>query len=155
MRVETVTVADPEVAALVRLHLAGMQSNSPPESVHALDVSRLDDPRITLFGAYLDGRLAGIGALQALGPAHGEIKSMRTRPDATRRGVARAILETIIDRAVAVGMTRLSLETGSGEAFEPALRLYRKRGFAEGGSFGGYVSSEFNQFLHLDLKATA
>jgi putative acetyltransferase len=46
------------------------------------------------------------------------------------------------------------LETGSGPAFEPALALYRKYGFVEGGAFGGYEKSPFNQFLHLDLVST-
>ncbi len=46
---------------------------------------------------------------------------------------------------------RLSLETGSGPAFEPALALYRKRGFVDGEPFGEYVRSDFNQFLHLPL----
>jgi putative acetyltransferase len=50
------------------------------------------------------------------------------------------------------GYRRLSLETGSGPAFEPALALYRKHGFRDGGAFGDYVKSEFNQFLHLDLR---
>ena len=53
--------------------------------------------------------------------------------------------------ALARGYTQLSLETGSGPAFEPALALYRKRGFVDGDAFGDYVRSEFNQFLHLKL----
>ena len=48
-------------------------------------------------------------------------------------------------------IARLSLETGSGPAFEPALKLYRKYGFIDGGAFGGYEKSPFNQFLHLDM----
>jgi len=48
-------------------------------------------------------------------------------------------------------MSRLSLETGSGPDFEPALALYRRRGFVEGAAFGDYVSCPFNQFLHLEL----
>jgi putative acetyltransferase len=49
------------------------------------------------------------------------------------------------------GMTRLSLETGSGIVFEPALALYRRRGFVDGEAFAQYVRSPFNQFLHLEL----
>jgi putative acetyltransferase len=48
-------------------------------------------------------------------------------------------------------LQRLSLETGSGPAFEPALALYRSRGFVDGEVFGDYVRSDFNQFLHLAL----
>ena len=46
---------------------------------------------------------------------------------------------------------RLSLETGSGPAFEPALRLYREYGFAKGAAFADYEKTPFNQLLHLEL----
>ena len=86
-----------------------------------------------------------------LGDGSAEIKSMRTHPDHLRQGVAAAILDTIIGEARQRGVTRLSLETGSGEAFEPALTLYRRRGFTSGGAFSDYVASDFNQFMHLEL----
>jgi putative acetyltransferase len=76
---------------------------------------------------------------------------MRPHPDFLRRGVGAALLEHIIAAARARGMHRLSLETGSGPSFEPALRLYRKRGFLDGEPFADYVRSEFNQFLHFSL----
>jgi putative acetyltransferase len=76
---------------------------------------------------------------------------MRTHPDHLRKGVAAALLEHIIEEARARGLDTLSLETGSGPAFEPALALYRKRGFVDGEAFGGYQRSDFNQFLHLTL----
>ena len=76
---------------------------------------------------------------------------MRTHPDHLRRGVAAALLDHIIDEARRRGLTGLSLETGSGDAFDPALALYRKRGFQTGPAFGGYRASDFNQFLHLDF----
>jgi len=76
---------------------------------------------------------------------------MRTHPDFLRRGVGSQLLEHIIAVARSRGLTRLSLETGSGPAFEPALNLYRRRGFVHGEAFGQYQRSEFNQFLHLSL----
>jgi len=76
---------------------------------------------------------------------------MRTHPDFLRRGVAAAVLERIITEARNRGMQRLSVETGRGPAFEPALKLYRKRGFGAGEPFTGYARSDFNQFLHLSL----
>ena len=77
---------------------------------------------------------------------------MRTRPDALRQGIAAALLERVIAEARSRSLRRISLETGRGPAFEPALALYRKRGFVDGGAFGDYEKSAFNQFLHLDLK---
>lgn len=137
--------------ALLALHLSGMQAHSPPESVHALDVSRLRTPDITVWSVWIDGAVVGIGALRELGGGVGEIKSMRTHPDHLRRGVAAALLERIIEAARGRGLTRLSLETGSGPAFEPALALYRRRGFVSGPAFGDYKATAFNQFLHLAL----
>jgi putative acetyltransferase len=76
---------------------------------------------------------------------------MRIHPAHLRKGVGAALLEHIIGAAQGRGLTRLSLETGRGPAFEPALALYRRRGFKDGGAFGDYVRSEFNQFLHMKL----
>lgn len=136
---------------LLRLHLAGMHASSPPGHVFALDLSGLRAPNVTTWSAWSCGRIAGIGALKDLGDGTGEVKSMRTHPSFLRRGVGAALLEQIVTAARARGMSRLSLETGSGPAFEPALALYRKRGFVEGGAFSDYVSSDFNEFLHLAL----
>lgn len=137
--------------ALLALHLSGMHASSPPGHVFALDLSGLQAPNVTVWTAWDDGSVAGIGALKLLGDGTGEVKSMRTHPDHLRKGVASAILEHIITEARARGLRRLSLETGSGPAFEPALALYRKRGFIDGEAFADYVRSDFNQFLHLEL----
>lgn len=137
--------------ALLTLHLAGMHANSPAGHVFALDLSGLQAPGVTVWSAWDGDAIAGIGALKALGDGTGEIKSMRTHPDHLRKGVGAAILERIIAAACEQGLTRLSLETGSGPAFEAALTMYRKRGFQSGETFGDYEASAFNQFLHLEL----
>jgi putative acetyltransferase len=136
---------------LVRLHLEGMHAHSPPGSVFALDFSALMAPEVTVWAAWHADRIAGIGALKDLGCRAGELKSMRTHPEFLRRGVASALLEHIISAAKAKGMKRLSLETGSGFYFEPALSLYRRRGFVDGDEFADYRRTAFNQFLHLNL----
>jgi putative acetyltransferase len=137
--------------ALLRLHLEGMHASSPPGSVFALDLTGLQAPGVTVWTAWSNGSVVGIAALKQLSPTCGELKSMRTHPGFIRRGVASALLEHIIGVARAQGMKRLSLETGSGPAFDPALALYRRRGFTDGEPFAGYRRSEFNQFLHLVL----
>ena len=139
------------VRALLTLHLSGMHANSPPGHVFALDLSGLKAPGVTVWTAWSGQDLAGICALKDHGEGLGELKSMRTDPRWLRRGVGQALLEHVIGEAQRRGMRRLSLETGSGEAFEPALALYRKRGFADGPAFAEYVPSAFNQFLHLAL----
>ncbi len=137
--------------ALLSLHLAGMHESSPPGHVFALDLSGLQRPDITVWSVWDGTEVVGIGALRDLGDGTGELKSMRTNPRHLRRGVATALLEHIIAEARRRGLRRLSLETGSGPAFEPALAFYRKRGFADGEAFGDYAPSQFNQFLHLPL----
>jgi putative acetyltransferase len=136
---------------LLRLHLLGMRESSPPDCVFALDLSGLKAPGVTVWTAWAAEAIAGIGALRDLGDGSGEVKSMRTHPRFLRRGAASALLEHIIGVARARGMTRLSLETGSGPAFDAALALYRRRGFVDGDAFGDYRPSAFNQFLHLGL----
>lgn len=137
--------------ALLALHLAGMHAHSPPGSVFALDLSGLRTPDVTVWTVWRGPEIVGIGALKALGDRSGELKSMRTHPDHLRQGVAASLLEHMIAEARARGYTRLSLETGSGPAFDPALGLYRRRGFVDGAAFAGYERSAFNQFLHLAL----
>lgn len=136
---------------LLTLHLAGMSASSPPGHSFALDLSGLKAPGVTVWSAWEGEAIAGIGALKLHAEGTGEVKSMRTHPDFLRRGVGAALLEQIIAAARSAGCRRLSLETGSGPAFEPALALYRRRGFANGDAFADYVGSDFNQFLHLPL----
>lgn len=141
-----------ETQALLRLHLAGMAAESPEGQVFALDLAGLGAPGVTVWTARAAGRVAAIAALRVTGDGTGELKSMRTHPDFLRRGAAAALLEHVVREARRLGLSRLSLETGSGRAFAPALALYRRRGFADGPAFGAYEKSAFNQFLHLDLS---
>jgi putative acetyltransferase len=144
-------LADSQVQALIAYHQQAMQAGSPPGLSFALDLSGLADPAVTVWAAWVDQQVAGIGALKHLGAGQAELKSMRTHPDFLRRGIAARLLEAIIDHARKTGITRLSLETGSGPAFDPALALYRQRGFVNGEAFGDYTLTDFNQCLHLGL----
>jgi putative acetyltransferase len=137
---------------LLRLHLQGMHANTPAGHVFALDLSGLKARNVTVWSAWKGEQICGIAALRQLDAASGEVKSMRTHPDYLRQGVGAALLEHVIAVARARGLLRLSLETGQGPAFEPALALYRRRGFIDGEAFADYVQSPFNQFLHLTLE---
>jgi putative acetyltransferase len=140
-----------QVRDLLALHLAGMRANSPPENVFALDLSGLQRPDVTVWTGWEGEKLAGIAALRRLADGSGEIKSMRTHPAFLRKGVASRLLAFIMAEAAASGITELCLETGRGEAFEPALVLYRKHGFTPCPAFGDYQENAFSQFLHLHL----
>lgn len=137
--------------ALLAYHLEQAHANSPPGSVYALDLSGLLVPEVTVWTAWRGDDLLGAGALRDLGDGAGELKSMRTDPAHLRQGVASRLLDHIIEQARTRGFRRLSLETGSGPAFDAALALYRKRGFASGEAFSHYEQSAFNQFMHLPL----
>ena len=137
----------PEIQALLAEHLEDMQRISPRESVHALDHSGLRAPEITVWTAWSGAHLLGCGALKELDPTHGEIKSMRTARAHLRKGVGSALLAFILREAEARGYARLSLETGSQPAFEPARRLYARFGFEPCPPFGGYREDSNSVFL--------
>jgi putative acetyltransferase len=132
---------------LIARHLIGMRANTPPESVHALDIDALRGPDITFWSVWVDDQIVGCGALKQLDATRGELKSMRVADQFLGRGVGRAILEHLIAQARARGMTSLWLETGSAEAFIPALRLYESAGFERCGPFDDYVDDPFSVFM--------
>jgi putative acetyltransferase len=136
---------------LLRIHLEGMHAASPPGSVFALDLSGLKTPQVTVWTVREGEHVVAIGALKALNADRGEIKSMRTHPDHLRKGIAALLLDHLIDQARQRGWKQLSLETGRGSVFEPALALYRSRGFVAGEAFGDYQPNPFSQFLHLSF----
>ncbi|WP_323095672.1 GNAT family N-acetyltransferase [Intrasporangium sp. YIM S08009] len=145
-------LTDPAVVALLDGHVAELRSISPPESSHALDLEGLRAPGVTFWAARdADGTVLGCGALALLDDGHGEVKSMRTSPRAQRRGVARAVLETVMDEARRLGLARLSLETGSADFFAPARALYAAHGFTECGPFGGYRLDPHSTFMTREL----
>ncbi|MGH8259095.1 MAG: GNAT family N-acetyltransferase [Steroidobacteraceae bacterium] len=149
IRVDDLSGAPPR--ELLARHLAGMHESSPAGHVFALDLSGLLAPNVTVWSAWDGPALAGIAALKELGDGIGELKSMRTHPEHLRQGAATALLEHVVGEARRRGLRRLSLETGRGPAFEPALALYRKHGFLDGDAFADYRRSDFNQFMHLEL----
>src|SRR4029078_8477450 len=83
-------------------------------------------PEITFWSVWDGDTLAGCGAVKSLDPTHAELKSMRTRVTHKRTGVATGLMEYILAEARRMGFTRMSLETGSDDHFEPARPLYEK-----------------------------
>ncbi len=140
-----------EIAALLGEHFDDMARHSPMDSMHALDLPSLRAPDITFFTAWEDDELLGCGALKNLDAAHGELKSMRTAKAHLGQGVATAILSHLIGEARKRSYSRLSLETGSGPAFDPALALYERFGFEYCGPFADYGENPFSRFMALKL----
>ena len=89
----------------------------------------------------------GCIALKELDEHHGEIKSMRTVSSHLRKGVARQLLEYIIEESRQRCYRRLSLETGSMDAFEPARRLYANFEFEYCDPFAEYNQDPYSVFM--------
>jgi putative acetyltransferase len=140
-----------EVAELLREHLQSMTLHSPPESIHALDLEALRKPEITFWSAWEGDELVGCGALKELDGQYGEIKSMRTSSSHQRKGVAKRLLQHIIEEAKRRCYRRLSLETGSMDAFEPARRLYASFGFQYCKPFSDYIEDLNSVFMTKEL----
>jgi putative acetyltransferase len=140
-------LSGPEIARLLQEHLQSVALHSPPESVHALDVEALRRPEITFWTVWQGSELTGCGALKELDPQHGEIKSMRTASAHLRKGVAARLLGHMLEEATRRSYRRLSLETGSMEAFAPARRLYTRFGFQPCGPFADYVDDPYSVFM--------
>jgi putative acetyltransferase len=151
MKIKIDDLSGTEVADLIREHLQSMTLNSPPESIHALDLEKLRRPEITFWSAWEGRELMGCGALKELVPQHGEIKSMRTSSKHLRKGVAKHLLQHIIGEAKRRGYQRISLETGSMDAFEPARRLYASFGFQECPPFSDYIEDPNSVFMTMEL----
>jgi putative acetyltransferase len=141
----------PEIAEFLDEHIQEMRSITPPESKHALDLDGLRVPEITFWTMLDDGRVLACGALKLLGNDDGEIKSMRVAPDGRRRGAASTLLQHIVAEARRMGLSRLYLETGSFEFFEPARRLYLKHGFEICGPFADYRPDPNSVFMAKSL----
>lgn len=133
-----------ELAQVLRSHWLFCTSSTPIEHVYALDASKLFSPDITVFGARIDAELVGVGAMRKLDSHHAELKSMHTLEKSRGLGVGKAMVTYIEEFARSNGIKRLSLETGTNEAFKPARELYKSLGFNSCEAFGDYVLSEDN-----------
>lgn len=149
-----IAVEDPgaaDVRAVLGRHLEFACEVTPPEHVHALDTQAWSDPDLTLFGARRDGSLMGVGAIRRLDDSHAELKSMHTRQEARGQGVGQAILNHLLRVAGARGYHRVSLETGTSEAFAAARSLYLKAGFRPCTPFGAYTVNPHSVCMTLAL----
>ncbi|WP_333606912.1 GNAT family N-acetyltransferase [Arsukibacterium sp.] len=135
------------VRQLLHGHLEDMYATSPPESVHALDISKLQAPDIRFWSAWQGDTLVGCVALKQHDTHMAEIKSMRTAPEARGQGVGRALLQFILDAARQSGITQLYLETGSMDFFLPARTLYQSAGFNYCGPFADYPEDPNSLFM--------
>lgn len=143
--------ADPRVVDLLHTHSTRARAETAPGSAHALDLSGLQSPDISFWTIWDEQTLVGIGALKRLSASDGEIKSMHTVETMRGKGVGSAMLLHIIATARKLGMSRVSLETGSWDYFRPARALYRRHGFTECPPFSDYTLDPNSVFMSIEL----
>ena len=134
-------------------HLAFAHDVTPVEHVHALSPESLLDPAATLYSARRDGVLLGVGALNRLDDDHAELKSMHTRESARGQGVALAMVRHLLHVAREENFGRVSLETGTHDAFAPARMLYAKVGFTPCPPFADYTDNPHSVCMSITLAS--
>lgn len=129
---------------------------SPIEFQFKMTVEQMAGADTTVFVARLvDGRAVGMGALRTHDAETGEIKRMFTDPSVRGQRVGVNILEAAIGLARQRGLRRLVLETGVGEGFAGAHRLYERYGFTPCDAVLGYPDSQWSAFYEMNLGAPA
>jgi putative acetyltransferase len=144
---------DPKVVALIERHISIATAQTPPHSAHSLPADALRAPDIDFWSLWDGDDLVAIGALRRFSNMHGEIKSMHVAEHRRGQGAGGAMLDTIVTAARAIGLRRLSLETGAREYFHPAHTLYRRNGFTDCAAFAGYAPDSNSLFMTKDLDA--
>lgn len=151
LRIDPVVALTWDVAELLNRHFEMMQAQTPSESCHVMSADDLFSAGAKVFAARDDTVTLGIAAVKPLDATHGELKSMHTRAEARGRGVGSALVQKILTEASDMGMSRVSLETGSEDPFIPARRLYERYGFDYCPPFGGYVEDPLSVFMTRTL----
>ena len=151
LAVEVDDVRADDVRQLLEEHLTFARAVTPPGHVHALDVDGLDGEGTTLHAARRDGKLLGICALRELDPYHGEIKSMHVRRGDRGSGTGRALVDHVLAGARRRSYRRVSLETGTYDAFAPARMLYERMGFRPCEPFAGYADNPLSVCMTIVL----
>jgi putative acetyltransferase len=118
-----------EVHELLIKHFIELRSVSPEGSAHVLDINGLKDPAIKFWSLWENDELVGSGALRFIDKNHGEFKSIRVNDKFRNKGYGFKVIRYLVEEAKKLNIKKLSLETGSGEFFAPARRLFEKFSF--------------------------
>ena len=129
---------NPEVNQLLIKHFIELRSVSPKGSTHVLDITGLKDPSIKFWSLWEGNDLMGSGALKFLDKEHGEFKSIRVNDKFRGKGNGSKVINHLIDEAKKLNIKRLSLETGAGDFFLSARKLFNKSGFERTKPFSHY-----------------
>jgi len=142
---------DPEVNELLNKHFVELRSVSPAGSTHVLDIGGLKDQTIRFWSFWDNNDLIGCGALKFLDKNHGEFKSIRVSDKFRRSGIGEKIIEHLIEEAKKLEISKLSIETGAGDFFIPARKLFSKFGFKKCIPFAHYKEDPNSCYFTLNL----
>ena len=140
-----------EVNDLLKKHFIELRSVSPPGSTHVLDIDGLKDHSIKFWSLWENNKLIGCGALKFLEKGHGEFKSIRVADEFRKKGIGERIINHLIEEAKKLEISKLSIETGAGEFFAPARKLFNKFGFKKSEPFAHYKVDPNSCYFTLDL----
>jgi len=138
---------DNEVHKLLTKHFIELRAASPKGSTHVLDIPGLKVDSIKFWSLWENGKLVGCGALKILDIDHGEFKSIRVHDDFRKKGYGTKIIENLIDKARGLNIKRLSIETGAGQFFKPARKLFEKCQFQPCKPFAHYKEDKNSIYL--------
>ena len=142
----------PEVNDLLNKHFIELRSVSPEGSVHVLDIPDLKISSIKFWSLWENEQLIGCGALKFLGENHGEFKSIRISDKFRKNGLGIKIITHLISEAKKLNVKRISVETGSGDFFVPARKLFKKCGFEPCKPFAHYKEDPNSCYFSLDIS---
>ena len=142
---------NPEVNQLLNKHFIELRSVSPEGSTHVLDIKGLQDKSIKFWSIYENDELIGCGALKFLDPKHGELKSIRVADPFRNKGNGEKIIKALIEKSRQLNIQKISVETGSGDFFIPARKLFKNSGFKECKPFSHYVDDPNSCYMSLKL----
>ena len=140
-----------DVNDLLKKHFIELRSVSPAGSTHVLDIDGLKDPSIKFWSLWEDNKLVGCGALKFLEKNHGEFKSIRVADEFKKKGAGERIINHLIEEAKKLKISKLSIETGAGEFFLPARKLFSKFGFKKCPPFAHYKEDPNSCYYTLNL----
>ena len=141
-----------EVNELLTKHFIELRAVSPEGSAHVLDIHGLKTPSIKFWSLWQNDMLMGCGALKFLDKEHGEFKSIRIHNNFRRAGKGINVVNHLIKEAKKLNITRLSIETGAGDFFIPARKLFKKCGFITCKPFAHYKEDINSLYLTKTLE---
>ena len=136
-----------EVNELLTKHFVELRAASPEGSAHVLDIPGLKVPSIKFWSLWENEKLIGCGALKFLDKYHGEFKSIRIHDNFRRQDRGFNVIEHLITEAKKLKIKKLSIETGAGDFFIPARKLFKKSGFSICGPFAHYKEDANSVYL--------